>query len=1758
MGLHLTGKGSILDAIGSGLNTAANAVVAAPKDIGDLIAEGTAKLTGNQQAATNASNAISSNDSNLTNENLATNLGGLSEDVGVTGAARAFLAPGVGIGTDIGNAITDQNLTPQQMASNNPTLEDLANFATNNGKQKVTSAREILGNTLQTGVNIATLGKGKALEQGAEELGIKELGDSTLGKAASRVFGGSTAAGAYGLGSGTSNAIGTAQNPKQAIEDIIKPTVENAALGGTIAGLTTVPALTKAASDNIVPLDEAGGGKPFAGLNDNAVPAPEPNPSEGVEPPTPASSSFVPMTPETAPTSPTVTRPLPTPSDLSGANEATAQLDHDMQDPTIDWTKVQGANKAALEAVGSRADTLRSMDAGAKGGQLISDGEGGYKRITEHTPFYSKVFAETGHAPRKIDYIEEADRQLRTGSDEGSLNYQNLLKHAKAEQDVESYQKADKASGYSRIKNAIPKGVPAKAFIKNLYDKTHSPEFQARNDVGVQLKDVRDTLKGVKALRDRAQKDYDSLTRKSSTADETTIRAKAAELRSQSARYNYLKGQEVGFAKRYSDVTKALDDKYPDVNLTTKRGLKLVTGSGSGFEYTRRSDEPLPPEPEAKPKPEAPYEPYKPTTETKPYSGPNLNKGAFSKEDIANLEKQIAEDEKANELPTRNIKGDQAILDGIKAGDSDTYIVKRYMDATGADEAKAKEAYGLIENDAFSDKIGDPKNNPMYDKINVVDGSKFSKSKLGITVGKGRALLNKNVLTAHQFDALYEHMASRTETLYSKLTPEAKALAENLRGSDPKELAKQLEKGSERTNFLNFAKRLEKTSQTLHAITVKGDPGDATPFRKKYFAGKYFASDSPDAPAASLDDLYDAGGSHALSRAYESYEETEKVTGKVRANDNIMQDSLQDIGRTKLKIQQKLLYRNLLNNPDGEVSYGKPTTSASVQLKDYPKIFADKDLAHAINKRAAYVSAEANPVVNFLDQLNGGLKQTKLALGGFHIINEGVNQLLLDPKRLGDVAEAFASPKVYAKIMDKAEESGALQEASAAGLRIKNVLENDQLGIGGKVRNAFTHIPGHNALFERQIPISKLLTWADATKGLDIHDPDEYNLMRNAAKAVNNTFGGINRLAEGLTPRQLKWANRVFLASDYNEGQLRNLFAAISKGGIEGRIARQVVVGRLLLLAAPGIVQGVITGKIGNDPEKIAKFVATQLFNPTLQTSFKTTGGTPKQVSLLPGILNKIYRTAAPAFEHNNPNKLSGVESELSGNLSPGASLLEEEKANKDYYGNPMHGKGLNAAEDVAQALNSATPIPVTPGARALENVSALKNSKVIKILSGGQSAITPEEAAIDISGVGRVAANPNAPELQILNNRQLVRETLSSDNQGVLDYIHPSWNPNLSKAQQAAIYNNPNYEINKWTSLADNRAVFNAMAKQDAFAKAHGEPGNPLFALNPHDQAVIIRYEQLKASDPGSDANDTAAVIYANNKDLITKFENDTTTYSNQMNALYQSSGGLKGEQGPQITPGGVPYPQASSTAQANNVQAYYNMLNDPNSTSQQRVQFLTNNPNVGQYMTAVSNYENAKRADLGEPLLKDYPTAAPGLENWINQYVAASKTERTALRDASPDQYNAMSNYMAQVDEYNLARTAGQAKFQGQDFSQANLKEIYNLGQYDISAPPAGATGTADTYVVDPQKAYAAKTASGGSGGTSAATENFIAKLEKDLTYHAIHENVKYDYNVKKVHLKRIYKPEPIRIVHKGSTAKSLLKPQPKKITLKSVPTT
>lgn len=1216
-----------------------------------------------------------------------------------------------------------------------------------------------------------------------------------------------------------------------------------------------------------------------------------------------------------------------------------------------------------------------------------------------------------------------------------------------------------------------------------------SPEYANKNQIGAELEDIRNTNQVINKQRLQAQKAFRSLIKSPENVTPEQLDSVKTNLRELNSKYRTLSGMSHQKGLDFIEAKRQLDEKYPPdaINPPKSDKTNTVTVTGSkdnkvtvsdknnnivsvknGIEKPIDSNNALP---EDYIPPEQPINPETGLpANINPETGKSWNEDMFSPENIAKMEAENAKQD-AEYGQLRNVDGDRALLQGIKEGKSVSELEQIYSDATGQSEEEAKKAVNSTED--FMDKIGNPgdiNNNPYEGNVANYVNEVPKKGFLQSTKSYFKSLVNKAVLKANAPSDLLEIKKMLATNSWDKLDAHDQALADNLRGNSIEDVAK---KAHNIANFTDYANRAKAIQDYGLAAQHEADLLDTTPYRKNYGASLHVIREDGTTGALEPEDYLGKQTGHEQGRFYDDYAEREKATGEKRATANFHEDLIKDVQRSQHRIVNRSLVRSL-QEAFGSDAANVEKLQGTVALKDYPGVYVRSDVADYINSRARFAYDNSGfghgKIAKGYDTGSQGMKDSKLSMGGFHNFNEFLNQLVLNPKGVIKMGRATLSTKSFMNKLDQWDANGTLEKALHSGLT---------LNAGPEVSDSWIRkIPGikqaHDALFKRQIPFSKLQTFDKYAKDININDPNGYAQLRGLSRGINNIYGGINRLVDGMNYSKLKTVSRLVLAADYNEGQIRTFINALSKGGIEGRLARQVVIGRMIVLALPGVAQAAINGVLPQDPKKMAQFIGGQLVDPNMTTGWKTPGGIPDRISLIPGIVNKTYRAVAPAFNPNNPNKYSGLENELTGNANPLLSTINSEVTNKDFYGNKM--RTGNFMQDTMNLVNSAAPIPFQPAARTLAGSPLGKNS-VVKVLSGGQSGISPAQATIDISGVGRVTADPNSPEMQILNNRDMAFHSLPNNLQGVMNSIEPTWNSFAnSKAQVKSTYESPYYEAGKYQSLLQYPQIYNVMKKQNDFAAAHGEPSNPLFNLNTKDFKTVATYEWLKNVDPGK-SNDAALTMFAQNPKLFQKYESDMQTYGTKMNALFQKTHGLKGSNTPQINIGGIPFPK-STPLQQQLMNQYQKYSQDPNINPQQLYQWMNNNPELSKYFDSINLYDNAKRASLGEPLLKSYPTAAPSLQQWISQYMDGSKAQRTALRTANPTAFTGMQNYLTQVDAYELANNAGMAKYQGQTLNQKALKASYGLGKYDIAKGTNSSGGT--EYVLNPEMAY-----SGGSSG-------------------------------------------------------------------------
>lgn len=316
-------------------------------------------------------------------------------------------------------------------------------------------------------------------------------------------------------------------------------------------------------------------------------------------------------------------------------------------------------------------------------------------------------------------------------------------------------------------------------------------------------------------------------------------------------------------------------------------------------------------------------------------------------------------------------------------------------------------------------------------------------------------------------------------------------------------------------------------------------------------------------------------------------------------------------------------------------------------------------------------------------------------------------------------------------------------------------------------------------------------------------------------------------------------------------------------------------------------------------------------------------------------------------------------------------------------------------------------------------------------------------------------------------------------------DYITRSKDPITGQTIQLS----PAQSIQTASSLFDNDKLRNAVQTFEKSQPQH----DPMWDLSPDK---LKAYEQYKAMYTGDAAkNFLLSQAQNGNDNWITDVENSENTFYNNL----------------QHAPGGKPpEPNAKTPTYPVFDPATQSLLNTYNgASSADRATLLQNNAGeLSSSFDQIAQWTNAMRKAEGAPQLNDYPVASPQVQSIINTYDALPKgngpeggsPDRAAWINANPDAYAQMQSYLTSASVQSLIKNAALAQFQGSSPNQELLKDIKNVGQYDV-ATSTDTSGNTD-YSLNPELAYAQSitNAAGSSGSSSSSTSSKEATQARD----------------------------------------------------------
>lgn len=635
---------------------------------------------------------------------------------------------------------------------------------------------------------------------------------------------------------------------------------------------------------------------------------------------------------------------------------------------------------------------------------------------------------------------------------------------------------------------------------------------------------------------------------------------------------------------------------------------------------------------------------------------------------------------------TQRLEGD------LGAGLDVTEATNRYMEGSGENFQDAQKAVNKL--------INEPNANLQKGQINA------SKNPLHGTVSAPEAQANDstqpitNARMIHNQTMRYGNAALAE---VDKLSPEDLKLMDSLRGNNPEDIVQQAKDPEQ------FRKATESVKTYNDFTQAAGSAfGEEIPYRQNYGAPLKF-DNSPEGQETlnnAVTKLKTSPG-YTKGRYFNNYDEAAQYGAK-RLNENFAQDLAGDVEQRASNLSQLTLAKGLHEAfPDqvkvGQIGVGENGLYKQLQIPGGSRLSMPAEVADEINKRAP--APNTTGFWKGYDQLNGNLKNVKLAGGGFHSLNVAgsyVAQQLAsgkaftDPSGIGNMVKATFSKNFMDSELDRLNQSGKLLDADASGLQYGTGETQADISPQGKLGNIPVLKQIHQAIFDRQIPYMKLKIFEQQTKGLNRNVPEDMQKMQSIAKELNQNFGGINREIQGLTPKQFQVAARGFLATDYNEGQIRSLVDAFTKGGAEGKLARQVVFGKALLFGGLATAGGAIGGEFqGQKPQQVAMDILNKFVNPEFKMGGYTVGLPTTQIAEV----GKPLEQTVTGAQSGHP--LSGLQNfataRLAGIPSEGLQLA----GNKNFYGQPLygtdtHGRPISPGQTLANVASGSIPVPAT------------------------------------------------------------------------------------------------------------------------------------------------------------------------------------------------------------------------------------------------------------------------------------------------------------------------------------------------------------------------------------------------------------------------------------------------------------------------------
>ena len=645
----------------------------------------------------------------------------------------------------------------------------------------------------------------------------------------------------------------------------------------------------------------------------------------------------------------------------------------------------------------------------------------------------------------------------------------------------------------------------------------------------------------------------------------------------------------------------------------------------------------------------------------------------------------------------------QEMGDILQNGGTVDEALAHYMDKHNADYGTAQDAFGELRNSqGFKNGDINAGLNPRYEEGKDLVGSKIPAGDVDSVMTKTR--MAHNAIMREGTKAIVE---------VRQLAPEDLQLMDEARDKTPEQVGQLATRAKDPAQFLRAYQATKNYDDYAQGIG-SGGLGQDVAYRQNHLLSKYMMSPEEEALQSQAED--------ELEKPPENQGRAQQPTrpgyamgrngGGIPRNENFLQDLEQDVGVKSQHIAQLTFAKSLGEAFPDQVAQGNlPNGYSQVKLPFAKGISLPNDIADELNKRAPVTTSGA---LKGYDTVNSALKNLKLGGGLFHSVNVAgtfigqqiaSGKLFTHPEDAAEVLKSTFSPEAMKDKMSELDNQGMLRAADRLGLEYNKFGVQADVGGHGKLDNIPILKQIHESTFGRQIPMMKMLTLQQklADAGIDPKNMSDEDIQTGTkiAKEINQNYGGINRMIQGLTPGQFKTMSRVLLATDYTEGQLRTLTDAFSKGGAEGRLAREAVIGKALLFAGVATAAGALGGEFkGQTPKQIAGDILMKTINPDFQFGGYTVGLPETQLS---EFAKPVAESIANA--HKGDNAANPFKDFLTARLAAVPSEAEQLATNRNFQGNPLHGtdyfgRPISGAQTVANLVSGLVPIPASEAAQ--------------------------------------------------------------------------------------------------------------------------------------------------------------------------------------------------------------------------------------------------------------------------------------------------------------------------------------------------------------------------------------------------------------------------------------------------------------------------